>query len=180
MARRRLVGTRSALRQGQRRIVEWFAGPATTVTTNLAASTVLLHSSFNAAAVALLPFTIMRTRGELWVFSDQDAATRTPFGAIGISVVSAQALAAGVASVPDPITDEGSDLFFLHQFWMAHITVLSSVGFQGGDFLSRYSFDSKAMRKVSIDQQVAVVIANQAATGGINFVWRFRMLVKLH
>ncbi len=74
----------------------------------LAAASVSLVSSLNAAALALRPFTIVRTRGLLIVQSDQVAATEQPFGALGLSVVTDQASAIGISAVPTPITDAGS------------------------------------------------------------------------
>ncbi len=75
-----------------------------------AASSVLL-SSLNAAALALRPFTIVRTRGIAHMVSDQVIASETPFGALGFAVVSDQGSAIGVTAVPVPIPDVGSCLF---------------------------------------------------------------------
>ncbi len=178
---RRIGGSFRQLRQGQRRATEWGASSTPTVTTNLAANTVLLHQSFTQALLAeVTPATIVRVRGELWVKSDQVAATRTPFGAVGFAVVSEQARAAGVASVPDPSTDALSDLWFLHQFWATDFTFITAAGFQGGSTFTRYTFDSKAMRKIVDGNAIVIVIANSAAAGGIDFVMNFRVLFKLH
>ena len=178
MARRHFVQTR---RQGPRRATEWGASAVPTVTTNLAANTVLLQQSFTAAVLeGVVPATIVRTRGELWLRSDQVAASRTPFGALGFAVVSEQARAAGVASVPDPTTNALQDQWFVHQFWATDFTFITGAGFQGGSTLTRYSFDSKAMRKVEDGDAIVVVIANSASAGGIDFVLNFRMLFKLH
>ena len=181
MARRRFAGGGPALRQGQRRLTEWGAGAVPSVTTNLAANTVLLHQAFTGAQLAdVVPMTVVRVRGELWVRSDQVAASRTPFGALGFAVVSEQARAAGVASVPDPTTNALSDLWFVHQFWATDFTFITGAGFQGGSTFSRYSFDSKAMRKVVDGNAIVIVIANSASAGGIDFVMNFRILFKLH
>ena len=185
MARSRFGVVRgSALRQGQRRKTTWAASADISTTTNLAANAVVLHQSFTEGilqAGGLLPSTIMRVRGELWVKSDQLAAVRVPFGALGFAVVSEQARVAGVASVPTPITDEGSDMFFVHQFWAANFDIISTgVGSLGSEALARYSFDSKAMRKISTGQAIVVTLENAAAAGGVDFVLKFRILFKIH
>ena len=179
MARRRFGSFGPALRQGQRRETAWIAGISSTAVTNLAANTGLFAGTLSASAQALRPFTVIRVRGELWVASDQEAADRVAFGAVGFSVVSDQAAAVGITALPGPITDEGSDLFFLHQFWLASVRVISAIGADFNDF-RRYSLDSKAMRKINEDQDLAVTIDNQAAGAGVNFVLRTRILLKLH
>ncbi len=110
MARR--VGT--FRRQAARRATIWFSGPDETNYSGVAAGTVDLQSSLNPAALALRPFTIIRTVGMFSMVSDQVAAQEDPFGAYGLAVVSDQARVAGVASVPSPITDQNSDLWFMY------------------------------------------------------------------
>jgi len=70
-------------------------------------------NALNAAALALRPFTIIRTRMELLVVSDQEVASEVQVGGIGVSVVSNQASAIGVSAVPTPITDIGSRLLLI-------------------------------------------------------------------
>ena len=122
--------------------------------------------------------TIIRTRGILWIRSDQTAAEEEPFGALGFSVVSEQARVAGVAAVPSPITDEQSDLFFVHQFWQSGVSIGSEVAFT--NLWTAYPFDSKAMRKVADGDAIVVVMENAHAVDAANYILKFRMLFKLH
>ena len=115
----------------------------------------------------------------LWVKSDQVAATEEPFGAMGMMVVRDQAATAGVGSLPTPIAEEFDDGFFVHQFWQAGMTFQSGVGFQSPSWTT-YPFDSKAQRKVTADDAIVVTLENAAASHGVRFILKFRMLVKLH
>ncbi len=44
----------------------------------------------------------------------------------------------------------------------------------------RYAFDSRAQRKVTEDQDLAVVVVNANGVAGLIFVLNFRILIKLH
>ena len=177
---RRFSRSVPALRQGQRRLTSWVASPNITAVQNLAANSVILQGSGNAALLAARPFTIVRTRGSFWVKSDQVAATRTPFGALGFSVVSDAAVAIGITALPLPITDEASELFFTFQFWLADFTFVTAAGVDGSQGMARYDFDSKAMRKVNLGSDIAVTVQNAAVAGGVNFVMKYRLLIKQH
>ncbi len=74
-----------------------------------AASSAVLSHSFNAAAIALVPFTIVRTRLFMHVRSDQVAASEDYGCALGVAVVGAPAEAIGVTAVPTPDTDSDQD-----------------------------------------------------------------------
>jgi len=76
-------------------------------------------TSLATAGLALRPFTVIRSYVSILVVSDQAAAIEKQLGAIGIVVVSEQAFAIGVTAIPTPITDAGSDLFLLHNFYAA-------------------------------------------------------------
>ncbi len=167
------------MRQGQRRQTDWGASADITGTTALAAASVILDQSFTDASLNFTqPGTIIRTRGELWVKSDQLVATEEPFGAMGMVVVEDRARVAGAASLPFPIADAGSDSWFVHQFFQAGIAVSSAIGIL--DPWSRYSFDSKAMRKIEDGQAIVIMLENAHATHGAVFLLHFRILFKLH
>jgi len=129
-------------------------------------------SSLNAAALALRPFTVVRTYLEALLTSDQGAATERQTAAIGAVVVSDQANAIGVTAVPTPVTDASSDLWFLHQ-WML------SRGINLSDHLPN-AIDSKAMRKVQDGDDVLVVAERGANSEGVALLTAGRMLIKLH
>jgi hypothetical protein len=50
------------------------------------------------------------------ISSDQFAQSESQIGAIGLAVVTDQAVGIGVTAVPTPITDLSSDSWFLHRF----------------------------------------------------------------
>ena len=152
MARRFVQGPRRSVR----RLTEWVSTTPETVFQGLSAATAILDSSFTGAD----PEILIRVVGELMVSSDQTAGTEDPFGAVGICIVSDQVFAQGVASILTPYTDAESDLWVMHQFWAAPMLVASAIGFQ--NIAQRYTLSSKAMRKVSPDETVCLVIENGA------------------
>ncbi len=169
MAGRR-VSTRSV-----KRLTSWFEFVPVTATMTAAGGTVIF--SLNAAALALRPFTVVRTRFEVWLKSDQAAATEDQVAMLGLAVVSDQAVAVGVTAVPTPGTDMGSDLWFVHQVMYADESALVDKTRSG----QRYSIDSKAMRKVDIGQDLVVVSELGSASGGGCIVTvGGRMLVKVN
>ncbi len=163
----------------RRRETLWLAGVfAQTV---MAAEGGTLISSFNAAALALRPFTVLRTRGELVITADQASSSERQWAAYGFAVVSDQAAAIGVSAIPTPVTDQGSDLWFVYQ------ALINAYEFQTAASTTpigkRYSFDSRAMRKVE-DGQDVVEVAEMSLAGsagsGLRLQSAFRMLIKLH
>jgi len=170
-------GTRPVVAsRSPRRKTAWLASPDETALTGVAAAGVDFQGSLNAAALALRPFTIVRARGIVWVESDQIASIESPFGAFGMAVVSDQSVAAGVASLPSPITDEGSDLWFMYQ----HVATNWRFNTSGASPGNVYQFDSKAMRKVGIGQDIVLMFENADGSFGIRYVAKYRILVKLH
>ena len=145
--------------------------------TAVTASSVALLGSLNAAALLLRPFTILRTHLVLHYRSDQQAASELPFGTFGDIVVTDQAVAAGVASIPDPdsIGGDPDAGWFIIKPVVNFFQFLTGVGFdaQSGP---QFELDSKAMRKVGPNDDVASVFAQSAAVGGNIFI-NGRMLV---
>ncbi len=141
---------------------------------NIAAQINLL----NAAALALTPFTIVRTRLVWKVNSDQTGVAENYMAAIGFAVVSTQATAIGVTAVPTPFTDLGSDLFFVHAIQMGQFGFVSGVGLfippEGREV------DSRAMRKVEEGQDLSVTIENSGISLGTDVRVAGRFLIKLH
>ncbi len=161
------------LRRGvMRRETLWFTGVF--ASTTLAASTAVLVSTLNAAALALRPFTVVRTRGVLMIESDQEAANERTRAAFGAAVVSDEASAIGVTAIPTPTTDDGSDLWFVYE-----AMPYSMLASNSSPVFSRVDIDSRAMRKVEDGQDVVTVVEQAAAVGAIltNYV---RILIKLH
>ncbi len=145
------------------------------ITTTITGATATVMFSLNAAALALRPFTLIRSHFEILIRSDQSAAVEQQICAIGCAIVSDQASAVGVTAVPTPETEAGSSLWFLHKFMMAQESSVTDKAQPAGQF----SIDSKAMRKVEVGSDLVVVVENSALlTGGTVFVVGGRILVK--
>ncbi len=169
------------LRSGvMRRETIWFQGGYTS-NTLASASSAVLSGILNAAALALRPFTVVRTRGVYFVKSDQTGATEAYESSMGMAVVSDQAAAIGVTAVPTPETDRASDAWFVYESIADQFLFISGVGVQGGNVGRQLQFDSKAMRKVEDGFTIAVVQENSALqASGTTQVLGFRQLIKLH
>ena len=98
--------------RGPRCSTNWGSIPLAGTTLTAAGGTII--ASLNATALAARPFTVVRTYLELFVQSDQAAAIELQGGAVAFAIVSEQVATAGVGSVPTPVTDLASDLFYLH------------------------------------------------------------------
>ena len=180
MARSFAVRGRSALRQGQRRQTLWIAGSWTNNT--VAADAAVLLTSLNAAALALRPFTIVRTRGVLYVSTDQAGSTENQSLIYGETVVTDQASAIGITAVPTPETDNGSDFHVMEPLasrFFLNSAIGSGEGLAGGIM---HTFDSKAMRKVDLGEDLISVVEVGASgiSEGVIFRTFARVLVKLH
>jgi len=170
--------TRSRGRSGAPRRESLWIGITETRNSIAAASTAVIINSSSAGALALRPFTIIRTRGYLTVRSDQEVADETFGIALGFAVVSDQALAIGVTAVPTPSTDLGSDLFFVYETILGEfIEGATNTSMQDQPYVR---YDSKAMRRVNEDQDIAFVVEtpSTSSSGLVQHVGR--MLVKLH
>ncbi len=105
--------------------------------------------------------TVRRTRGMVFVTSDQPSASEAIFGAYGLIVVTDAAAAIGVTAVPGPVTEANDDGWFVWQPFMT----------KGADTIASYQpafeFDSKAMRKVDTGFQIVMVIENASGTNAL-------------
>ena len=135
-----------------------------------------LFFSLNAAALALRPFTIVRSHFEVMVRSDQEAAVETQIAAIGLAVVSDQAVAVGITAVPTTLTEAGSSLWFMHRFLFGEENSL----FNLLKPTPTWALDSKAMRKVEVGSDLVVVgeNGNVGGSGGIITTVAGRILIK--
>ena len=173
MARR--FSNRPVIR-GARRTSTWIGAGLSEVT--LATDDTLL-ATLNAAALALRPFTIVRSRIAISYLSDQTAANEFSQAVFSAQIVSESAAAAGVDSCASPIDETDAD-FFIYKPLFFDIISLTSVGVQ--DTVGDGNFnmiDSKAMRKVGEDQQVVFIIGQRSARGAL-LAMEGRMLIKLH
>ncbi len=145
--------------------------------TAVAGSADTLVASLNAAALALRPFTIVRTRILLNYGSDQIAASEATAGAFGMIVVSDQAAGVGVTAVPHPVGNEDAP-WFVYEGLLAPFLFLTSAGFEG-DFGLTTKIDSKSMRKVGNNEDVVFVYSARGTFGAVLSL-EGRMLIKLH
>ena len=163
-------------RAGTRRQTEWGISMTTAAPVTIPANSAVMIA--NTAGGLTVPITIVRTRGFLSVFSDQAAATETQIGAFGMGIVSAQARAAGVASVPDPAGNATWDGWFVHEFFGQRLQFNSGVGLEPA-YAQRYEIDSKAMRKIDASSEdIVFVVANLSATQGLAVLFGARFLLK--
>ena len=112
-----------------------------------------------------LTLTIRRTHVSLMFSSDQNAASENVIGAIGMGVFNDTTIAAGVAGLPDPVTDVSDDVWFLFQGLHSRISVRGTDGLvePAGSIIE---VDSKAMRKLPNGRSLALVVANADAVFG--------------
>jgi len=177
MGNRRFPSTFRARVRARRQSL-WLAD-AWVITTSVVDGVVLLKQ-LNAAALALRPFTIVRSRGYIHLTSDQEAASEKQAITYGHIVVKDQASAAGVGSVPTPETESGSDWHVFEQL-ATEFVLGTAVGFDAQGGIGR-TFDSKAMRKVDLGDDLIQVLEVGATTISEGIVFRdfSRVLIKLH
>ena len=153
----------------------WIGAGVGPVTIASAATT--FYSSLSAGALLLRPFTILRTRTEFLFESDQEGASERPDGAYGKIVVTETAAALGVTALPDALSDPESD-WFVYQGMIHRFRFISGVG-TNDPAGTHYVVDSRAMRKVGADQDIAAVFTMRASVGA-TLTSEGRMLIQLH
>ena len=141
---------------------------------SLAAGSSVIVGSFVSGGDA----TVVRTRGMLQILTDQRAATEEVHGALGMAVVSQDAFDSGIAAVPTPISDIGSNSWLLWTPFEHAFGFGSNIGIQEPSS-SVFTFDSKAMRKFNADQRLVVVLENSRSAFGLRFHLIIRTLVVL-
>ena len=95
--------------------------------------------------------TVLRVRGNLMI--DGGGAAD---GALGACVVTDSAVTAGIASIPDPVTEIDDDIWSMVVPW--------GVGGAADPDFQNIAFDSKGMRKVDDGQAFSIVMVNGGAT----------------
>ena len=141
-------------------------------------TTGVLLASMNAAALALRPFTIVRSRWAVHIETNQSAASEQYQGAIGAMVVSDQAAATGIGAIPKPLTNSDGD-WFVHEPYAGSFTLGDATGFiESTGSGSLINVDSKAMRKVGNNEDLVIVA--EGISNGVVIAMIGRVLVKLH
>ena len=151
----------------------WTGNAPATFTTIPASSKVLLATIV--LSNADIDETILRVVGGISVKSDQKAGDEFQLGAFGMIRVTNLAVTAGIASIPDPVTDINDDGWFVYVPFAQSNIFLDATGY---DSISDrwYAFDSRAKRKIEEGTTVAVVAANAHATMGLQLAPSYRFL----
>ena len=132
-------------------------------------------SSFDPSTNFMTKPTIVRTRGIVSVFPTSAAADLNIVGAVGMGIVSDQAFDAGVASMPEPMTDANWGGWLVWHAFSYHLEfgTNASINYPRWDF----EVDSKAMRKVGVNE--TVIIIAESTTGAFSISASLRQLYKL-
>jgi len=155
----------SRARGGARRSTGWEAGPGSLsgVDAAFSASTSIIIGTGVGPVVDGL--TLIRTRGEMLVSLASVVATQDGFlFGLGIGIVTADAFAIGVTATPTPLEDADWDGWLWHT--LTHVFAPTSTGVaEASDaVVVRVPIDSKAMRKVGINE-VIYMVAESSETG---------------
>ena len=172
---------RSRFPRSVKRATTWVQAAVMAETSIGAASTKVLLQRLTAASIAIIgaPTTVVRTRGLVSVRTDQISAVEDQIGALGICVVSDQAAAAGIASIPGPMSNPEWDGWFTYAMFANSFEVGSGVGFDP-KFANVLRIDSRAMRKVSTNESIVGVYEAGANSLGSEVLVNQRLLLKLH
>ncbi len=108
--------------------------------------------------------TVRRVRMSVLYSSDQNTASEASLGAVGAAVMEDTAIAVGVASLPDPITDVQDDVWLMFQGLHTRISVSAGAGAIMEPAGSAYEIDSKAMRKLPPGKSLVFIVANQSSS----------------
>ena len=148
--------------------------------TTIVATSKTLLGSLNAAALALRPFTVLRTRLLLGIETDQVSADEVGFGAYGEIVVTSDASAIGATAIPDPgrIAGDADAPWYVHQPMAYSFQTLSGAGFDPL-MMIQYVVDSKAMRKVGPNDDLVSIYSEEGSVGAVITVLG-RQLIQLH
>jgi len=155
MPTQRRVARRTGFTRGQRQPTNW----ARTVTAD---TTIAGGVSFLLTTVVLsnpgINETIRRTRGRIFIRSNDIATNDSLLGVFAAAVVTDRAIGVGAGSLPRPSTDASDDGWFvwLPLAWHGSIAIAGN-GWQG------FEFDSKAMRRVEEGYGIAFLVENVSA-----------------
>ncbi len=160
----------------QRRQTSW----ALSVEGTLAHTSSMAQLVPTVAVPAVDGLTIVRIRGEFLAYLVTVGSNNDGFeGAVGIGIVTDEAIAAGVAAVPTPFSDEDDELWLWHSFFHIIGASTSSPSQQPAATV-RIQVDTKAMRKIPIGNTLfaAVEVVESGVVSGESHL-HTRLLVKL-
>ena len=113
--------------------------------------------------------TITRIRGSMLFSLDPSGADELVVIAVGIIVVSTQALLAGEASVPDPFDSIGSPFIWYQFVILGGPDLVTNTGVMQKN--QRVEVDAKAMRRVGLDESMAVKAQVAIVDGDAGGTW---------
>ena len=163
----------------QRRRTGWEEGPGGLASTGISATA---SGFLGAALIPLLDgLTLVRTRGLFNLVLSAAASAGDGYqGAIGIGLTTASAVAAGIASVPTPITEQDWDGWLFWHVISAHAGD-ATAGSRNWDQSNQViPVDSKAMRKFEDGMALfAAFEVTEIGTATASLFFDSRMLFKL-
>ncbi len=173
MARARHFPSRGT---GPKRQVTWI-GPADQGFIPVATGAKVLIATFDPSTAGLPKPTVVRTRGEVAIAMEANVETdQEAVGAYGVALVSDQAVAAGVASIPGPYDNADWDGWFVWRSWN-FVQEAAGTPASLSMMMNAQEVDSKAMRKVSDNETIVLVAESQS--GAFRISMPLRLLVKL-
>jgi len=155
---------------GRKRTTEWI-GPADQnfVGVGSGGATLIASSSFEISS------TIIRTRGAVTIRPAVTVADAAIVGAFGMGIVSAEALAAGIASIPEPFSDGDWGGWFVWRSFGYELEFEDATGVSYPSW--GFEVDSKAMRKIGPSE--AIVFVAESQFGAFDIAASLRLLAKL-
>ncbi len=161
---------RSFQMQRSSRLTQWL-GPAFQGYVSVASGGATLIST----ATFEDPVTLMRSRGMVSITPTAVSADLDLVGAFGVGIVSAEAAAAGVASMPEPYSDSDWGGWVVWRSFAYHFefATAAAVNYPRFDF----EVDSKAMRKISASETIVTIA--ESVTGAFEISSNLRRLIKL-
>ena len=161
--------------RGKKRGNTWVA-PADQATVSVSTGASAIIASFDAAANGLLNPTIVRTRGEASIIPSTFGADLTISGAFGAAIVSSDAFAAGAASIPRPFDDADWGGWYVWQSFLYRLEFQDATGVNIPASVS-YQIDSKAMRKMTVNETLVFMCESQTGALGCGMHLRTLMLL---
>ncbi len=137
------------------RLTTWI-GPADQGYQTVGAGASVLISSFAVEE----PLTVVRTRGVVSIAPSNFSINSVITGALGVGIVSSEALAIGITAIPGAWDDPEWGGWFVWRSFAWIFDVTTDVGRLNASV--EFELDSKAMRKMDANSAIVVVVESQA------------------
>jgi len=177
---------RRGVRRGARRATFWESATSLTTQTLTDGATVAVVTAIvSEAQLDNVPNpTLVRIRGQIFARLGANAEAQSDMINIShaIMVVDAKQFAIGITAMPLPITDNSEDYLWYGSQYVANTAHGTAATVQSSYTMDRLLVDSKAMRKITLNQVLVIVseMVQLAGTGGadVQCGLNFRMLFK--